>query len=364
MKKIWGVVRRAAALLALAAAARGARSAPAVLNVVTTTPDLASVAREVGGDRVDAVSIAVSNQNFHVVQAKPSFMLKSHAADLWIRIGLQLEAGYEPLILQGARNAKILIGAPGHLDASAGIRPLEVPDRQLAAAAGLSLGDVHPMGNPHYWLDPLNMRIVARTIAARMKELDPAAAAEYDANLADFLKRVDEAAFGPALVASAGGDALWEMETSGKLDDYLNEHRSPALAGWLGRMRPLRGLKIVTYHKSWTYFAERFGLDVIDQVEPKPGIPPSPGHIADLIGGMKADGVKIILKEPYYENSAPERVAKESGATVVVAPLSVGGSPEAEDYVSLIDTIVNRLLNAARQHSLIQTAGNQALSNQ
>jgi zinc/manganese transport system substrate-binding protein len=233
---------------------------------------------------------------------------------------------------------------------------LEIPSNQIAAESGLTMGDIHPLGNPHYWTDPANMRIVARSIAERLKKLDPASAADYDANLADFVKRVDEATFGAALVAAVGastgsgqgGDKLWEMETGGKLDDYLKANPTPALGGWLAQMQPLRGLKIVTYHKSWTYFAERFGLDIVDQVEPKPGIPPSPGHIADLITKMRQDKIKIILMEPFYERAAPDKIAAETGAKVVVVPLSVGGAPEAKDYISLINYLVTRVLDAAR----------------
>ncbi|MBI1785864.1 zinc ABC transporter substrate-binding protein [Candidatus Sumerlaeota bacterium] len=317
-----------------------------VLNVVATTPDLADVAKQIGKNHVEAVSIASGSQNLHMIEAKPSFMMQAHKADLWIRIGLSLEAGYEKLIVEGARNKKILPGQPGYLDASAGISPLEVTTNQVAASAGLTLGDVHPQGNPHYWTDPYNIRIVAGTIAKKLKELDAAHAADYDTNLKDFIRRVDEAAFGAELCAAAGGDKLWEIQTAGKLDDYLKEHPAPALGGWFAKMRPLHGAKIVTYHRSWSYFANRFGLDVASEVEPKPGIPPGPVHIAELLDIMKAQNIKIILMEPFYDRKAPDEVAQKTGATVVVAAMSVTGQTEAKDYISMIDNVVNRITAA------------------
>ncbi len=329
-----------------------------VLNVVTTTPDLADAAKQVGRDHVEVVSIATGNQNLHMIEAKPSYMMQSREADLWIRIGMQLEAGYEKLIVEGARNKKILPGQPGHLDASAGIAALEVPSNQIAASSGLTLGDVHPAGNPHYWTDPYNIRIVATSIAKRLEQLDADHAADYEGNLKDFIKRVDEASFGLELAASAGGDKLWEMQTTGKLDDYLKEHPVPALGGWFAKMRPLRGAKIITYHKSWTYFVTRFGLEVPSEVEPKPGIPPGPGHVSELLDLMKQQNIRLILMEPFYDKKAPDEIAQKAGASVVVAAMSVGGQPEAKDYISLIDNCVNRLTAAAEHQGLSQPTKN------
>lgn len=330
-----------------------------VLTVVTTVPDLAAVAKAVGGAHVEATSVGKGNQNAHFIDAKPSFMLLAKKADLWIRIGLELEVGYEPLILQGARNKEILVGQPHHLDASVGIKPLEIPSGSgLKEASGLQMGDVHPLGNPHYWLDPFDIRVVATSIANKLKEIDPPHAADFDAGLKAFIAQVDDSTFGKELANAADGDKLWEMETSGKLDEYLASHPEPKLGGWFAAMRPLKGAKIVTYHKSWTYFADRFGLQVVDQLEPKPGIPPSPGHVAELIEKMKSENAKIILMEPFYERKAPDEVASRTGAVVAVVALSVGGQPEAKDYISLIDNCVARLTAAARQAGLLsQSAG-------
>ncbi len=327
-------------------------AAARTINIVATTPDLAAIAREVGGDRVSVSAIARGDQNLHAIEAKPSYMMQARNADLWIRVGLQQEAGYERPILQGTRNPKILPGQPGHLDASVDIDPLEKPS-DFRAAAGLTLSDVHPLGNPHYWLDPYNARVIARTIAGRLTELDPEGRSTYETHLADFLKRLDERTFGAELVEAVGGDRLWEMADSGLLEAYLAEHPTPALGGWLGRMRALRGARVVTYHRSWSYFLRRFGLETIGEIEPKPGIPPSPGHVVEVIEAMRAQRVKLILMEPYYSRQAPDRIARETGAVVVVAALSVGGQPEAPDYFGLIDNLITRLAAAAEAQGLI-----------
>lgn len=322
-------------------------AAKASLKVVATTPDLASVAREIGGDLIDVKAIASGAQNLHTVAAKPSFMMIARKADLWLRIGLQLEAGYERPILRGSRNRKILFGQPGFLDCAEGIERLEVPGN-LRERAGITLSNVHPDGNPHYWLDPYRVRIVARSIAARMKRLDPGNGQHYDRGLVGFLRAIDEKSFGAGLVKALGGDEAWRLEVAGELDGYLEEHPDAKLEGWLGRMRPLRGEKIVTYHLSWPYFAERFGLIIVAQVEPSPGIPPSPRHIRSVIDTMRAHDIKIILMAPFYSRDAPEKIAAEVGATVVEATLSVGGQRGVDDYFGLIENAVTRLLAATQ----------------
>ena len=318
----------------------------AVMNVVTTTPDLKSIAEAVGGQYVKADSIGSGSEDPHFIQAKPSYMMLAHNADLWICVGLDLEIGYEGLILEGSRNQKIYFNQPGRLDASQGVIRLEVPTGKVDR----SMGDIHPLGNPHYWLDPYNGRIVANNIRDRLHQLDPAHAAEFDANCAAFIKKIDEAMFGPALVAAIGGDKLWELELAGKLDDFLAAQKlTDKLGGWAAEIRPFRDDKIVTYHRSWSYFANRFGLDVAMELEPKPGVPPSPGHVVQVIQEMQKDKVKVILVEPFYELRAPEFVAAKTGAKVVVAANSVGGQEEAKDYISMIDNVVNRVVNALKE---------------
>jgi ABC-type Zn uptake system ZnuABC Zn-binding protein ZnuA len=339
--KAAGAIVATIALPLLAAA-----SAVAQVKIVTTTPDMAALAEHVGGELVEVESIATGRQNLHAIQAKPSYMLQARDADLWIRVGLQMEIGYERPLLQGARNRDIMEGRPGHLDASASIDPLEIPGASLVAAAGLTYGDVHPLGNPHYWLDPANAKIVTRSIADRLSRLDPANAARYDANQKAFAAEIDSRMFGKELVEAVGAEPLWSASDDGGLEVLLAQARTPPLAGWMAKMAPLRDKKVVTYHRSWVYFSNRFGIEVVEHVEPKPGIPPSPRHVANAIELMKREGVKIILMEPFYSPQAPERMARETGAQVVIAALSVGGQEGVDDYFGLIDNIVNRLVEA------------------
>ena len=294
---------------------------------------------------MEVTAIATGHEDPHFIAAKPSFMMAARKADLWIRVGLQLEIGYEQLILDGSRNAKIRVGTSGHLDASQGVLRLEVPTQKIDR----SMGDVHPLGNPHYWLDPLNGRIVAKSIGKRLAKLAPANADYFKERTRSFQRELDERMFGRELVAKVGGGKLWALLLKGKLDKTLEKPGVPPLGGWLATMKPYAGRKIVTYHRSWSYFVHRFGLVVAGELEPKPGIPPSPGHVADIVERVKADGVKVLLMEPFYSRKAPDLVAAETGIKVVVCANSVAGQPEATDYLSMIDNIVNRVSSAFGQ---------------
>jgi ABC-type Zn uptake system ZnuABC Zn-binding protein ZnuA len=293
--------------VALAAAAVLAGAAEAEIQVVTTTTDLASIAREVGGDRVDVLSLAVGYQDPHFVDAKPSYLLKLQRADLFAEVGMDLEIGWAPTLLSNARNPRILPGGPGFVDASQGIERLEVP-----TAADRSAGDIHAYGNPHYWLDPANGRRIAENLAAGLKRVDPAGAASYDAGLARFVARLDA-----------------------------------ALARWSEAAEPLAGVPVVAYHNLYPYFARRFGFRTVAFVEPKPGIPPSGRYVAELAERMKRDGVRIILTSTYYDPKTARLLAKLAGAEVVTLASSVGGVPEASDYVALFDENLKRLTDAA-----------------
>ncbi len=280
------------------------------LNVMATIEDLASIAREVGGDRIAIESIAKGYQDPHFVEAKPSFILKLQKADLLIAIGRELEIGWLPPLIQQSRNGKIQPGAEAYLDASAQARILDIPQGQITRA----MGDVHPLGNPHYWLDPENGKTVAREIAGKLTQLRPNDKAYFDQRLADFVNRVSE-----------------------------GEKR------WLAMMAPYKGVKVVTYHRSFPNFADRFGLDVIGYVEPRPGIPPSPGHTLDLIQEMKRQQIKIILMEPYFDQKTPDSIASQTGAQVLVMPPSVGGEKTITDYFKLFDYDINLLVNALKR---------------
>lgn len=294
-------------LLSLAVAIPAMAAPP---KVVTTTEDLAALVREVAGDKVVVDAIAKGYQDPHFVEAKPSFILKLHDADLLVVIGRELELGWLPPLLTQSRNAKIQVGAAGYLDASAGVRILEIPTGQITRA----MGDVHPSGNPHYWLDPDNGRIIAKSIAAALARLSPNDKAYFDQRYADFDKRLAD-----------------------------------AQKRWDAAMAPYKGTKVVTYHRSWTNFTGRFGLDVMGYVEPKPGIPPSPSHTIELIQDMKRQGVKLILVEPYFDLKTPESIAREVGGKVMVLTPSVGGVKEAGNYIALFDYNVNLLTAALKQ---------------
>src|SRR5881628_3446426 len=231
------------------------------LNVVTTTEDLTAIAREVGGDHITVDSIAKGYQDPHFVEAKPSFILKLQKADLLILVGRDLEIGWLPPLIQQSRNSKVQVGADGYLDASLQARILEIPQVQITRAEG----DVHPLGNPHYWLDPENGKIIAREIFDRLARFRPDDRSYFESRLNDFLNRLNDA-----------------------------EKR------WVAMMAPYKGTKMVTYHRSFPNFAERFGLDIVGYVEPKPGIPPTPQHTLDLINEMKKANVKLVLVRPCH----------------------------------------------------------------
>jgi len=299
---------------ALAAAAGLAWCAPAPawaqLRVVTTTEDLASIAREVGGDRVRVFAIARGYQDPHFVDPKPSFILEMNRADLLIAVGRELEIGWLPPLITSSRNADVQPGSPGYLDASLTVNILEIPTGQITRA----MGDVHPQGNPHYWLDPANGRLIAQAIRDRLVQL-------------------------------ASGDAAYLQQRYEDFDRRL----AAAEQRWDAAMAPYKGTKIVTYHRSWPNFMERFGLDVIGYVEPKPGIPPSPAHTIALIGEMKRQGVKLIVVEPYFDKRTPQSIANQVGGMVLELSPSVGGQEDATDYIALFDHDIRQLTAALKQ---------------
>jgi zinc/manganese transport system substrate-binding protein len=335
------------------------------LNIVTTTTNLKSIAESVGGEHVNISSISTGKEDPHFIAAKPSYMLKAKNADLWIRVGLELEIGYEGLILEGSRNPRIHIGSPGHLDVSEGIIPLEVPTQSMKIDR--SMGDVHPLGNPHYWLDPYNGRVIAKNICGRLKQLDPDHKDDYEHNLAAFLLKLDSAMFGSKLVNTIGGERLWKMQSNGTLENFIKDYNEKAmqakqanpqaeqemlsLDGWLAKLKPFEHSKIVTYHRSWSYFAHRFNLDVVAELEPKPGIPPGPAHILEVINTTKSEKAGIILMEPFYNHRNAEAVAKKTGAKVVIVATAVNGQKEATDYITMFDNIVTQLSDAISEVS-------------
>jgi ABC-type Zn uptake system ZnuABC Zn-binding protein ZnuA len=283
----------------------------AKLNVVATTSDFGALVKEIGKEYVDVTCIAKPTEDPHFVDAKPSFIVKLNKADLLIEGGCQLETGWLPSLITGARNQKILSGNSGHLIASKGIQMLEVP-----VSADRAMGDVHPMGNPHFMLDPANGKIVATHICNQLCQIDAGNCAYYKNNLYDFVKRLDR-----------------------------------KLSEWQKILEPFRGTKIVTYHKTFSYFANRFNLNVTGTLEPKPGIPPSPAHINNLIPMMKKEEVRLIIIEPFREHKIPDFVAAQTGAKVVVLPIMPGGQKETNDYLSLFDYTMNQIVSALETKS-------------
>ena len=318
-----------------AAFAVAAAGAPAKLNVVTTTEDLAAIAREVGGNNVTVSAIVTGVRDPHFIEAKPSFMSRMQSADLFIAVGLDLEIGYEQALIQGSRNSKITRGKPGHLYASAGIAAIDKPTGGVSRAEG----DVHPNGNPHYWLDPYNARIIADTIADRMAILDAANKLDYQSRAAAFRNKIDLAMFGAPAIHTVGVEELWRRSNSGSLKGVAN------LSGWAGKLEPFRSQPIVTYHKSWNYFAKRFGFEVVGHLEPKPGIAPTPGHLSQVIQKMNSEDVRMVLQEPFYSKRSGQTVVSRTKAKLVVAPLSVGHTPKAKDYISLMNEVVELVAN-------------------
>jgi zinc/manganese transport system substrate-binding protein len=301
-------MKRILMFLAVAALAMNAAAADKV-KVVTATEDLASITREVGGDRVDVSSIGRGYQDPHFIEPKPSFLLLLKNADLLEVVGLELEIGWLPPLLDQSRNNNIRPGQAGYLDLSQGVEILDRP----TAAVNRSMGDVHPMGNPHYWLDPANAVRMGIQVERKLAELRPADAAYFAQRLNTFKLRMNDA----------------------------NKR-------WLAQMAPFRGAKIITYHPSWPNFARHFGLDVVGTVEPKPGIPPSPSHTLEVINLIKSQGIKAIVMEPYFDSKTPNFIAEQTGAKVVVLYPSVGGKQGLDDYFKLFDYDINQLTGALK----------------
>jgi len=287
-----------------------ALNASAKLNVITTTADLGAIAREVGGEQVKVTVLARPTEDPHFVDPKPSFLVQLSRADLLIEGGAELEVGWLPPLIDGSRNSKIAYGAPGHLVASQGIDLLEVP-----AVLSRAQGDIHAMGNPHYTVDPENAIKVSENIRAKLSELDPKGSSTFSKNQNEFAKKVES-----------------------------------KLKEWEQTLAPYKGQHMASYHKSWTYFGKRFGFEIDIFLEPKPGIPPSPSHLAEVIEEMKKDKVKAIFCEPYLNHKTAERVGSETGAEVIEVSQFPGALKGVkDDYISLIDHIVNSLASALKK---------------
>ena len=275
--------------------------ARAKVRIVASTSDLASIAATIGGDLVEADAIVSGKKDPHFVEILPSYMVKVARADVYLKIGGDLDY-WADRIIDGSQNTKLLI-----VDCSQDVEFLEKPTTRIDA----SMGDIHRQGNPHYWLDPANGAIIAETIAAALTRTDPGNSAAYETGLEEFRAR---------------------LET--KMEE------------WRRIAEPLRGMEIITYHNSWPYFARAFGVEVVGFVEPQPGIEPTPSHTAQLISMIRSRKIKVIGKEPYFNSRTPESIARQSGALVVELPPSVGGAADANDYFALFDALLSRLVES------------------
>lgn len=299
-----------ALLITLTAFCLAASPGFAELRVVTTTTDLGYFVRTIGGSGVHVDTICQGTQDPHFVQARPSYMVTLSRADLLVAVGLELEVGWLPSLVQGARNPAINPGRPGYFEAATAIRPIDVP----RGGVDRSRGDIHPFGNPHFWLDPANAKLAIHAIAERMAQLDPDGATQFRAN-----------------------------------DRALEQRIDRAMPRWAQQMAPFRGTLIASYHATFNYFHQRFGLRPIGYLEDRPGIPPSPSHLVDLIRQMRDQHVDVIFHETYYDHSTSDMVAGRTNARVLMLPTSIGGAPGVTTYEQLISYIIGRFTTAQRQ---------------
>ncbi len=277
-----------------------------VIRVVTTTQDTRSITEIIGGNKVEVFAIASGYQNPHFVDPKPSYIIKLSEADLYVTLGLDLESGWSPSLLTSSRNGKIQKGSPGYVDASVGVSLMQVPSTINRAE-----GDIHIFGNPHYWLDPVNGKIIARNICNGLERISPENKAFFEANLKTF-------------------------------DDQIDAR----LMGWTSMMSGFKGAKLIAYHNEWCYFENRFGLQIVDFLEPKPGIPPTPSQLVKIINEVKDNQIKVIITSPYFTSSSSDVVSKQTGAKTVVLATSVGAFDAIKNYYDLFDYNI-RLLTAA-----------------
>lgn len=276
------------------------------IKVVTTLPDLASITKQVGGDKVDVFSIAKGYQNPHFVDPKPSFIVNLSRADMFVTVGLDLEIGWAPSLLESSRNSDIQKGSPGYVDASEGISLLQVP-----SSVSREGGDIHAFGNPHYWLDPLRGKQIAKNIYNHLVDISPENEALFTKNLQSFNDKIDQ-----------------------------------KMVEWKKKMAPYEGKDIVAYHNEWVYFEERFGLNIVAFLEPKPGIPPTPSQLVKVIKTVQSNNISVLINSPYFSSKSPEVVARNTGVGVVKISTMTGGYDEIETYFDLFDYNINTLVEA------------------
>jgi len=278
------------------------------IHVVTTTQDTKSITEIIGGNKVDVFAIATGYQNPHFVDPKPSYIIKLSNADLYVTLGLDLEAGWSPSLLSSSRNTKIQKGSSGYVDASLGVQLMQVP-----SSINRAEGDIHAFGNPHYWLDPVNGKQVARNICNGLERISPENKLFFEANLKTFNETIDQ-----------------------------------KMKGWNDRMAKYKGTKVIAYHNEWCYFENRFGLQIVDFLEPKPGIPPTPSQLVKIIGEVRTNSIKVIISSPYFTTSSSDVVAKQTGAKVLTLATSVGAFDTVKNYYDVFDYNIRQLVEALK----------------
>src|SRR6187551_358658 len=279
-----------------------------VIHVVTTTQDTRSIAELIGGNKVEVFAIATGYQNPHFVDPKPSYITKLTQANLYVTLGLDLESGWSPSLLSSSRNTKIQKGSPGYVDASAGVSLLQVP-----STINRAVGDIHVYGNPHYWLDPLNGKVIARNICNGLERISPENKAFFESNLKAFNDQIDA-----------------------------------RMKSWNALMAGFKGSKVIAYHNEWCYFENRFGLQIVDFLEPKPGIPPTPSQLVKIISEVKSNNIKVIITSPYFTTSSSDVVSKQTGAKTLVLATSVGAFETIKNYYDLFDYNLKLLTGALK----------------
>jgi zinc/manganese transport system substrate-binding protein len=319
------------------------------LRIVTTLTTYADITRQIVGDRASIVALADAAEDPHFIQPRPGLVLTLRRADLLVATGLDQEL-WLPALMDRANNPRVASGAPGFVAVSAGIRLMDVP-----ATLSRTEGDIHVYGNPHVWTSPANALIIGRNILVGIKRLDPDGAAEYDARFAAWRERLVHAYVGDELVTLLGVDILADLEAEGRLWSYLSEERyrgrplADRVGGWLAQGRAFRGREMACYHKEWSYFTRSFGLACAAYIEPKPGIPPTPGHVASVVALMRERRIPVLISHSYYDRQQVRMVAERTGATAVIVPGNVGGGPGADTFIELMTLWVTELARAFGQ---------------
>jgi len=329
-----------------ALAATSASAQTKKITVVCTLPTLKALTEEVGGERVDVVSLARGDQDPHFVTPTPVLMRRTRDATLFVENGFSLELWADEVV-NGSGNSKIARGSPGRVVASTGIAALEIP-----SVLSREMGDIHPQGNPHVWLDPLRAKQEADNIADALKRVDPAGATYYDQRKADFDKRIDNAMFGEELVKLVGIQKLTRLVQSGELQSFLETTKiggqplSAKAGGWVKQAQPLNGVKALEFHKVWVYFARAFGMQIVGTIEERPGIPPGPQHVRQITDQIKSDKIPLILVDNFYDPALPNNISRETGAKVAILPNQVEGEPDIKTYFALMDHLIKSMTSA------------------